>query len=151
MLQRSRIAFINDLDVALALGVRFDGDGPARRAAAARLAFETFPGLETIACTLRETESPLTHTLTGFIFTRAGEHHVTAPRRLEQVVDRVGGGDSFAAGVLAALGHGHGPAYAAEFGLANAALKHAVPGDFNPSNRAEVEALLAAGGLDVRR
>jgi 2-dehydro-3-deoxygluconokinase len=71
--------------------------------------------------------------------------------RLSGVVDRVGGGDAFAAGVLHGLIRGRDDRAALEFGLAAACLKHAVPGDFNLVREQDVLDLLAGGGLDVRR
>ena len=60
------------------------------------------------------------------------------------IVDRVGGGDSFAAGVICGLLDGKDFRAALEFGVAASALKHTIPGDFNVVTRKEVETL--AGG-----
>lgn len=60
------------------------------------------------------------------------------------IVDRVGGGDSFAAGVICGLLDGKDFKNALEFGVAASALKHTIPGDFNVVTRKEVETL--AGG-----
>jgi len=54
-------------------------------------------------------------------------------------VDRVGGGDSFAAGLIAALLDKQVPAAALEFAVATGALKLAVPGDFGRATAEEVE------------
>ncbi len=69
---------------------------------------------------------------------------------LAGIVDRIGGGDAFAAGVLHALETGAGIADAARTGLALAALKHSLPGDAALFRQADLDAYLA-GGLDVRR
>lgn len=63
---------------------------------------------------------------------------------LHPIVDRVGGGDSFAAGTICGLLDGKSAADALEFGVAASALKHTIPGDFNVISRGEVETL--AGG-----
>ena len=63
---------------------------------------------------------------------------------LHPIVDRVGGGDSFAAGVICGMLDGKDFKTALEFGVAASALKHTIPGDFNLVSRKEVEAL--AGG-----
>ena len=60
------------------------------------------------------------------------------------IVDRVGGGDSFAAGVICGLLDGKDMRDALEYGVAASALKHTIPGDFNLVTRDEVENL--AGG-----
>lgn len=63
---------------------------------------------------------------------------------IHPIVDRVGGGDSFAAGVICGLLDGKDFKSALEFGVAASALKHTIPGDFNLVTRKEVETL--AGG-----
>jgi 2-dehydro-3-deoxygluconokinase len=64
--------------------------------------------------------------------------------RISPIVDRVGGGDSFAAGVICGLVDGKEFKSALEYGVAASALKHTIPGDFNLVSRKEVDAL--AGG-----
>ena len=63
---------------------------------------------------------------------------------IHPIVDRVGGGDSFAGGVICGLLDGKDFKAALEFGVAASALKHTIPGDFNLVSRKEVETL--AGG-----
>jgi 2-dehydro-3-deoxygluconokinase len=63
-------------------------------------------------------------------------------RHQVHVVDRVGGGDSFAAGLIAALLLGRAPAEALEFAVATGALKLITPGDFSRATTEEVERLL---------
>ena len=120
------------------------------RQAAAKTAFAAFPNLEWMACTDRVVHSADHNDLTGHLFSRAGAW-VTQPRSLNPIVDRIGGGDAFAAGVLHGLIEGLGEQATLDFGVAAAALKHGVPGDFNLVTRAEVEDLVAGGGADVRR
>lgn len=62
------------------------------------------------------------------------------------IVDRVGGGDSFAAGVICGLLDGSDMKTALEFGVAASALKHTIPGDFNYVTRSEVENLMGGDG-----
>lgn len=59
-----------------------------------------------------------------------------------RIVDRVGGGDSFASGLICGLLDGKSMKDALEFGVAASALKHTIPGDFNLVTRAEVDALV---------
>ncbi len=61
--------------------------------------------------------------------------------RITPIVDRVGGGDSFAAGVICGILDGKSPDEALEFAVAASALKHTIPGDFNYVTRDEVDAL----------
>jgi len=152
LLERATVAFVNDLDIALALGESFtETDLIARRRAAAVRAFAAFPRLETIACTLREMQGVDSCTLGALIFRRDGTEAVCAPRHLPNMVDRIGGGDAFAAGVLHGLISGMGAGDALDFGLSASILKHATPGDFNRARVSDVEAMIAAGGADVRR
>lgn len=151
MLYASNLAFADDRDFALVLGRSFDHADPAeRRRAAAATAFEVCPALQRICCTLRVNHSVADQTLSAVMITRDGEHH-TAPISLSGVVDRVGGGDAFASGVLYGLWRGWNDAEALAFGLAAAGLKHSVPGDFNLFNEAQVRAAMAAEGFDIRR
>ena len=62
------------------------------------------------------------------------------------IVDRVGGGDSFAAGCICGLLDGKDMKGALEFGVAASALKHTIPGDFNLVTRAEVDNLAGGDG-----
>jgi len=151
MLDGSSLAFADDRDFALVLGRRFDDADPAmRRRAAAKAAFETWPSLERICCTLRVNDSVGDQTLSAVMMTRDGEHHAD-PIALSGVVDRVGGGDAFASGVLFGLYRGWSNDEALVFGLAAAGLKHSVPGDFNLFDEAQVRAAMAVEGFDIRR
>lgn len=66
--------------------------------------------------------------------------------RITPIVDRVGGGDSFAAGVICGMLDGKEFKDALEFGVAASALKHTIPGDFNLVSRADVENLCGGDG-----
>ncbi len=151
MLHASHLAFADDRDFALMLGRAFDHADPMeRRRAAAAAAFEAYPALERICSTIRTNDSVQDQTLSAVMFTREGEHH--APEiALTSVVDRVGGGDAFASGVLFGIWSGWSNDEALNFGLAAAGLKHSVPGDFNLFNEAQVRAAMAAEGFDIRR
>ena len=67
------------------------------------------------------------------------------------IVDRIGGGDAFAAGVLHGLLSGWDDADSLRFGHAAGCLKHAVPGDFNLCGEDEVLAVVRGERLDVKR
>jgi len=144
------LLFGNHRDIALLLGRDdFGGEGEDRRRAAAEAAFAAFPRLWTIAATARQVEHVDLHRLSARIDTRDG-HAQTQEVVLAGIVDRIGGGDAFAAGVLHALRGGGDIAAAARDGLALAALKHSLPGDASLFRQADLDAYLA-GGLDVRR
>jgi 2-dehydro-3-deoxygluconokinase len=97
-----------------------------------------------VAITLRESFSASRNGWSGLYYTGGKEHF---SRRYDiQIVDRVGGGDSFAAGLIYALGKKKAPQQAIEFAVAASCLKHSISGDFNLARLAEVEALLAGDG-----
>lgn len=143
------LLFGNHRDIALVLGRDLHGGGEAAQRAAAEAAFAAFPRLATIASTARDVETADRHHLSARIDRRDG-HAQTEPVVLSGIVDRIGGGDAFAAGVLHALRHDGSIDDAARAGLALAALKHSLPGDASLFRQNDLDAYLA-GGLDVRR
>lgn len=143
------LLFGNHRDVALLLGRDFGGDGPERRREAAEAAFAAFPKLQLIASTARTVESVDRHLMSARIDARA-QAHQTDEIAIAGIVDRIGAGDAFAAGVLHALRTGRNLDEAARTGLALTALKHSLPGDASLFRQADLDAYLA-GGLDVRR
>ncbi len=73
-------------------------------------------------------------------FYHSRKYHITP------IVDRVGGGDSFAAGLICGLVDGKDMKAALEFAVAASALKHTIPGDFNLVTRSDVDALAGGDG-----
>ncbi|MCO6455711.1 MAG: sugar kinase [Pirellulaceae bacterium] len=120
----------------------------------ARRIVERFPQVAYVAITLRESLSADHNNWGAMLWDAAGQRAYLAPLDQQQqyapypiraIVDRVGAGDSFAAGLLHAL---HTPRYAEpelalRFAVAASCLKHSVQGDFNYVTEAEVAALLA--------
>ena len=84
------------------------------------------------------------------MFTRTRELE-SRTHALAGIVDRIGAGDAFTAGILYGLLNGHDDRRALEFAAAAAALKHSIRGDFNLVGVDDVEQLLTAPGLDIRR
>ncbi len=83
------------------------------------------------------------------LFTRTGDHQ-TATVALRGIVDRVGAGDAFSAGVLHGLMAGRDDESALGYGLACGALKHGVAGDFPLITQEDVEGF-SAEQADLRR
>ena len=144
------LMFGNHRDVALLLARDFSGEGATRRREAAEAAFDAFPRLQTIASTARVVESVGSNRLAARLDTRDATHQ-TDEIVLTDIVDRIGGGDAFAAGVLHALRGGGDLVAAADAGLALAALKHSLPGDVSLFREADLAAVLGGAALDVRR
>jgi len=143
----------NHRDISLLLGETFSGDGPDRRRLAAEAAFATFPKLELIASTARHVETGAVHRIAARVDMRA-DHWQTDEARVEGIVDRIGTGDAFAAGLLLRWLEGASPREMARSALALAVIKHSLPGDMILATRRELEEFDLAGlggGGDVRR
>jgi 2-dehydro-3-deoxygluconokinase len=155
MLAGAEIAFADDRDFALVLKTKFDDADPhARRRLAAVAAFDAFPRLQRIACTLRVQDSVADQALSAVMLTRNGDDVIETQAEaihMAGIVDRVGGGDAFASGVLFGLWSGWPDQKALDFGLAAAGLKHSVPGDFNLFSADDVQAAMQDQGFDIRR
>ena len=107
---------------------------------AAQLLRERFE-LEYVAMTSRGGTSASVNRLAGLLCDKAGCY---VSREYEmQIVDRVGGGDAFTAGLIYGLLSGHDPQRVVEFACAASCLKHSIPGDFNLVTVPEVEQLLS--------
>lgn len=155
LIAEADLAFADHRDIDVVLGADAAGDAQptheARFAAAAARAFAAFPHLRRVAATVRVQHSVDSHTLGALMALRDGTLHRAEPMRVDGIVDRIGAGDAFAAGVLHGLIEGMDDAGALRFGLAAGCLKHSIPGDFNLSGADEIHALLRSDALDVRR
>lgn len=149
LISGAEILFGNHRDVSLLLGREFSGDGADRRRAAAQAAFEAFPKLKLIASTARQVESADCHRLAARVDMR-DDAFQTEEVLLSGIVDRIGGGDAFAAGVIHGRSRGGSIEEIARSGLALACLKHSLVGDASLFTQEDL-AVFLAGGLDVRR
>ena len=149
LVRKADILFGNHRDISLLLGREFGGDGEARRREAAEAAFDAFPQLKTIASTARHITDADTHLVSARIDGRDGSAQ-TEEMVVAGIVDRIGAGDAFAAGVLHGMRTGLDLAATVHAGLALTCLKHSLPGDASLFGRRDIEAFLA-GERDVRR
>lgn len=101
-------------------------------------------GFEKVAITLRESKSAFDNDWSAMLYD--GRKACFSKKYHLHIVDRIGGGDSFGAGLIYALLQGKGTAEAVEFAVAASALKHAVEGDYNMVSVAEVEKLAGGDG-----
>jgi len=121
-----------------------------------------FPNVEQVAITLRESISASHNNWGAMLYDRKFERAFFAPQRedayepypIRNIVDRVGGGDSFAAGLIYALNDAElqVPEKAITYAVAASCLAHSIKGDINYVTRKEVEALMggAASGRVIR-
>lgn len=148
----AHIVFADHRDIGVVLGGEFPQTAAlARVDAAAAMAFAAFPRLQYMACTQRTTHSAGHHSLGAMLLGRDGTRAVAPAEELTHIVDRIGGGDAFAAGVLHGLIEDFDADATIRFGLAASCLKHSIPGDFNLVGVADVMALGGEGRFDVRR
>jgi 2-dehydro-3-deoxygluconokinase len=119
----------------------------------ARQLINQFPNVARVAITLRESLSASHNRWGGMLYDRDQSEALFAPLRdgqyepysITNIVDRVGAGDAFSAGLIFALTTPElsSPEQAIRFAVAASCLAHSVVGDFNFSSRAEIEALMA--------
>jgi 2-dehydro-3-deoxygluconokinase len=148
--EQADLIFGDDRDVALMLGFTSAAAPDERRRLAAQAAFEAFPRLQWLAGTERAVQGADVQQLIGTLSTRAQSWRSRA-HALTGIVDRIGAGDAFAAGVLHGLITDMPPQSIVEFAAAAASLKHTIPGDFLLASVADVKQLLEASAADVRR
>lgn len=148
------VGIANEEDCQKSLGVRLeDGDvdhaitsgqlDTARYEALAKKMFETFPNLKYQAITLRESISASHNGWSACLY-NGSEFFLSQRYDITDIVDRVGGGDSFGSGLIYGLHTGMSDEDALRFAVAASCLKHSILGDANLSTLAEVERL--AGG-----
>ena len=99
--------------------------------------------LRSAAFTYRRTEDALHNRIWSVLY--AGGAEYTSRKYEMEMVDRIGGGDAFAAGLIYALGHRYAPQKAVDFAEAASCIKHSVPGDFCLCSVEEIESLAAGG------
>ena len=145
------VGIANEEDCQAALGIHVDADvssgtlDTAAYRALAEKVLAAYPNLKMLAITLRESKSASHNGWSACLHDRK-EFLLSRHYEITHIVDRVGGGDSFAAGLIFGLLNWKTPFEALEFAVAASCLKHSIPGDFSRLSRAEVEQLLKGGG-----
>lgn len=110
-----------------------------------------FPNLKVVATTLREVHSATRNDWSAVAWSAAEGFVQATPRRDLEILDRVGGGDSFVAGLAYAMLCGMELRDAVEWGAAHGALAMTTPGDTSTATLAEVRSLIGGTGARVRR
>ncbi len=146
LLKHVQVGIANEEDCQAALGIDIGGgsagaiDADRYRAIAERV-LEQFPSLERQVITLRESRSADVNGWSACLHNRR-EFLMSRCYEITDIVDRVGAGDSFAAGLVYGILTYADDRKALEFAAAASCLKHSIPGDFNRVTVGEVEALL---------
>jgi 2-dehydro-3-deoxygluconokinase len=109
-----------------------------------------FPNLKVVATTLRNAKTASVNDWGAIIYT-GGEFYEAALRPDLEIYDRVGGGDSFASGLIYGLMEGKTPAEAVNYGAAHGALAMTTPGDTTTASIREVEKVIQGGSARVDR
>jgi 2-dehydro-3-deoxygluconokinase len=145
------VGFANEDDCRNSLGIEMDVADPgappdieAYEAMTLKV-MEEFPNLTRLAVTLRESRSADHNVWSGVLRNR--REFIAGPRyEIAHVVDRIGAGDAFAAGLIHGLDIFSSDRDALEFALAASCLKHSIPGDFNLVSESEVLILMKGDG-----
>jgi 2-dehydro-3-deoxygluconokinase len=113
-------------------------------------AVQEFPNFQVVATTLRHARTATLNDW-GAVCYHDGEFYQAALRENLEIFDRVGGGDSFASGLIYGFLTGQGAQYAVECGAAHGALAMTTPGDTTMATLAEVERVMKGGTARVAR
>lgn len=139
----------NEEDCQKALGIEVEGSGgvtgpldPAAYETLTAKVMAEFPRVERVAVTLRDCVSADRNTWSAVLRNRKG--FLAGPTyEIRNIVDRIGTGDAFAAGLIHGSLSGLEDDKALAFGVAASCLKHSIPGDFNLATEKEIRALTA--------
>ncbi len=145
------IAIGNEEDCQKSLGINVDVDVDSGKLQADKYreltdnVLATYPKLKKIAITMRESHSADYNGWSATLNSRE-EFLVSQKYEIHDIVDRVGGGDSFATGLIYGLNTLESDQKALEFAVAASCLKHSIPGDLPLVTVKEVQSLLTSGG-----
>ena len=151
LVSNATVGIANEEDCQQALGIQIDSDVSKGKLDAERYyrlgekVLSEFPNLEKQLITLRESHSA-DHNGWSAILRNRQKSLTSRKYDITNIVDRVGAGDSFAAGFIYGSLTYRDDQRALEFATAASCLKHSIPGDFNRVNVAEVEALVKGEG-----
>jgi 2-dehydro-3-deoxygluconokinase len=147
----------NEEDFTAALGFEVEGVDehlsaldPANFARMIEQVVKAFPNFRAVGTTLRHAKTATVNDW-GAVLWHAGRLYQATTRESLEIFDRVGGGDSFASGLVYGFLAGRDPQWAVECGAAHGALAMTTPGDTTMASLAEVERLMKGGTARVQR
>ncbi len=143
----------NEEDVQMALGIAGDSAKHADHGAIdvelykriTQAVMDKYPSLKRVAITLRESKSADRNDWSACLRT-GGDFFLSRKYEITDIVDRVGGGDSFGGGLIYGLNAYPDERQALEFAVAASCLKHTIQGDYNRVTVPEVESLMKGSG-----
>lgn len=145
------ILIANEEDVQKSLGITIDVDVASgnidsnKYEQLSNKVLETYPNVEMIAITLRESRSADSNGWSACLNNRSA-FYVSKHYDINDIIDRVGGGDSFGGGLIYGLTHFSDCGEALEFAAAASCLKHSILGDFNRVSADDVMKLMLGDG-----
>ncbi len=151
LMKSVHVAVANEEDCQKALGITATADvesgklDTAAYRALAEKVLSAYPNLTHVAITLRESRSADANGWSAVMVTR-NDFLVSRRYEITDIVDRVGTGDAFAAGLIHGLGSLFPAQEALDFAVAASCLKHSIPGDFSLLSAAEARALMGGSG-----
>lgn len=146
------VGIANEEDCQKSLGISVDVDVEAgeldvkKYEALSEKVLELYPDMSTIAITLRESHSADRNGWSACLRDRTGGFKLSRRYEITDIVDRVGGGDSFASALIYGLNAYDDRQQSLEFAVAGSCLKHSILGDFNRVSVDEVEKLMGGDG-----
>ncbi|MCW3008233.1 MAG: kinase, pfkB family protein [Solirubrobacterales bacterium] len=151
------VMFGNEEDFHASLGYEIEGsDGgyasldTSSYASMLAAVVDDYPNLKVIATSLREVQTATVNDWGGICYSD-GQTHVARSRESLEILDRVGGGDSFAAGIIYGLLEGLDVPDALELGVAHGALAMTTPGDTSMATLKEVQRVAEGASARVQR
>lgn len=147
MAQYIDVMIANEEDCQKCLGIELDVDvtsgklDASKYEALARKIMTTYKNVQYLAVSLRESMSADWNNW-SVVLASKDRFYVSKKYEIRDIVDRIGGGDSFGSGLIWGLNNLDGPQAALEFAAAASALKHTIYGDFNRVSRDDVLTLV---------
>ena len=156
LVRKVDVLFGNEEDFSAMLGVEIEGVGTDfdelpidSYAKMLRELAGMYPNLKLIASTLRTATTASVNAWGAIALSSEGVSHVA--QRNVDILDRVGGGDSFASGLIYGMLAGKGAQWAVECGVAHGALAMTTPGDTSTASLSEVLRVMGGGAARIAR
>lgn len=142
------VTIANEEDCQKCLGIEIDVDvtsgklDESKYKILAEKVMAAYPDMKYLAVSLRESVSADWNGWSAVLADNKGHFYTSKKYDIRDIVDRIGGGDSFGSGLIWGLNNLEGPQAALEFAVAASALKHTIYGDFNRVSRDDVLTLM---------